>query len=336
MSGEITKATSLVDVDEEQFALAIARIETEEQAEEFIAQVKIASDAVKRLKKLQHLRVKFTTIENKTYTHFYKCGFVEQLRQVNNALPNACKWFFSLDKSEQDNAISGESGPLVNQYRSALKKEKEREARKDLIDRAAYVREFVLSEYKKDGRTNISTDRIKDKLYLSPRFPLNDFEVAHAVSDFVDGLKDDLLKEGAYGIGGGDYVNGEDPYELTDALNIRITGVVRDIEAIERLLYKIKDDGLKIRAVQLNGPSSSVRRLDSYSRFMFGMLMWHHTSGVFRWNYATEKVREYAFLDALQVLGINIHGRDSDALLRALDKTYGTLFDERGVIGGNK
>ena len=320
----ITKASgSLATLDEQQFAMMLAGIDTDEQAAEFLEQLKDASNAVKHLKRLQHLRRKFAILENRAYLDLYQRGFDAALRELNGSLPPACKWVLQLTEEERDRVVTGEDGTLVSQYLKARKAEKQAEAREDITSYwLPHIRRSIINEFKKCGSVNISSEKVLKRSYgfedALKRLPSD--EANTLLHDFVDGTKDDLLQNGAYGIGEGEYVTIKNEHALHRALEVRFKSVSRDIYSISRIVLDAEKNGIEIEPFHLDGISKTNRNLSPASCAIVAALLDADTRAVCKWDFTTDKVREYAFAAFLDILGIECSWHDIRPLIATLEE----------------
>lgn len=320
----IAKAgASLATLDEEQFAMMLAGINTDEQAAEFLSQLKEASNAVKHLKRLQHLRRKFAILENKAYLDLYQRGYEPALRELSSSLPPACKWALQLADEERDRVITGEDGSLVSQYTKARKAKRQAEAREDI---GSYwlpkVRKAIIKEYESQGTVNISSEKV---MHRHPglqseleKIPSN--EANSLLHDFLDGTKDVLLQRGAYGIGEGEYVTIKNEHALRRALEVRFKSVSRDIYSISRIVLDAEKNGIEIEPFYLDGVSQTNRNLSPESSAIVAALLDVNTRAVCKWEFTTDKVREYALAAFLDILGIECAWQDIRPLLAVIEK----------------
>lgn len=244
MSGNAMMVKS-VPLDDDQFALAVLNVETNEQARQFLERMIEAKKIVNTLKKFEEYRKHFSILENKAYLQLYERGFHDELREIDGSLVAACRWVMSRKGQKKSDLISGEYGPILSAYRRYVKDKKSQEALKS----AEEWSDRIVDKFTNDGMVTISTDDMRGCVRHSNSLS---GDMAH---DIVDGVKDRLLKAGGYGVGNGKYCKISDEYDLREAVKIRIKSIKADLFSLISMLNEANANGIKLPTLTVDWES---------------------------------------------------------------------------------
>lgn len=201
MTAEIVKqGGGLQTLDEQAFLTAVAGIDSDERAREFLSEMLEAKEAVMNIRRLAHLRVQFTHLENMAYMELYEKGYKSALREINVSLAAACTWVAGLGEDERGEVMSGEQGTIMQLYKAAKQAMRKEEAAEYALQAGESYRRMKLDAFKKTGKVVLTTDDARKMTAHRhfDRYIPNDY-----IRDLVDGTKDKVLKAGGYGIGDG-------------------------------------------------------------------------------------------------------------------------------------
>lgn len=313
MSTGIVKAGGEVQtLDEQKFMLAVAGISTDEQAREFLREMLDAKSAVMNIRRLAHLRVQFTRLENMAYMELYHKGHKAALREINASLAAACKWVDKLDEDERAKVMSGENGTVLQAYRVARTEIRRAEAMENAMSQSAHYREVLLESFNKTGKVTLTTEAARS--YITPYARESKYVPDEFIRDFVDGTKDKVLKAGGYGIGGGVYTRISDKYELAKAIKMRAVSIGRDLKKLAELVNLGRSRGLEKPTLLLKSINQVNKRLDETSLGCLLLLMRFNgcsdASDAVAWTFETESMRRRTAMDMAAIIN-KAKGADS-------------------------
>lgn len=283
-----------VPLDDDQFALAVLNVKTNEQARQFLERMIEAKKIVNTLKKFEEYRKHFSILENKAYLQLYERGFHDELREINGSLVAACRWVISRNGQKKSDLINGEYGPILSAYRRYVKDKKSQEA----IKSAEEWSNHIVDKFTSDGMVTISTDDMRRCVRHSDSLS---GDMAH---DIVDGVKDKLLKAGGYGVGNGKYCKISDEYDLREAVKIRIKSIKADLFSITSMLNEAYAKGIKLPTLTVDWESQGQWYL-STDLFVYMWLKYMNKS--INFDFSSVKVFE-AYGEFVDELSKEVHG----------------------------
>lgn len=273
-----------------EFLDLVLSIQSEEQARQFVKEMDELETLVFSLKRLEHLEDKVRRMRDTTYIEIYRMGHVKVLREISKTLPDACAWYLSLSDEEAEEVINAYSS-LDSAYDFEVLWPRKKERARERAHRAPErVRAEIMREYEKNGRVDISRPAVMDRF---KRGAERDSLTKRFMDDYVDGMRNELLKARAVSIGDGTYINRDNVNELYKAIDIRIKSVARDLHSLEELMFTF-DRGYRI-PVEIDKFSNQNTRIKyesaawlalffSAGRAVMDKVAWHFTT-----NYVLEK-----------------------------------------------
>lgn len=248
---------------------SIEDINTVDGAKEFIKKLDTLEKLLKATDKWHENACKFCMLEAQALCRIAELNLLNTFKG-NYRKQHLIEWLQELTQEKRDELIKNcfENGCSITFFYKQYCNEQDKT---EAIEMLHEHTQAIMNDFKETGAVSI---RLYDNYIKGCDRVLGQ----DVINDHIDGVRNKLLLAGGYGIedGKGTYATAEKAGDMaTEMLNVRIKGLMRDIESIKMLLEQLKMDGYDYqdyRIIEKSSPFSKELSDESIIHVLLCML----------------------------------------------------------------